>query len=81
MNLEGNSVPFEGPCALLLPTECVHGLDYEIDVDRWVVTIEAAYLTQINVKLREFIALWSAPQRIVTNDLVHRACIRDRTRI
>src|SRR4051794_14357826 len=32
INLEGSSVPFEGPCALLLPTECVHGLDYEIDV-------------------------------------------------
>jgi AraC family transcriptional activator of pobA len=48
MNLEGTSVPFEGPCALLLPTECVHGLDYEIDADRWVVTIEVAYLTQIN---------------------------------
>ena len=64
MNLEGSSVPFEGPCALLLPTECVHGLDYEVDVDRWVVTIEVAYLTQINARLREFIALWSSPRMI-----------------
>lgn len=64
MNLEGESVPFEGPCALLLPTECVHGLDYEIDADRWVVTIEVAYLTQVNAKLREFIALWEAPRVI-----------------
>ncbi|APA87610.1 AraC family transcriptional regulator [Paraburkholderia sprentiae WSM5005] len=64
MNLEGESVPFEGPCALLLPTECVHGLDYEVDADRWVVTIEVAYLTQINAKLREFIALWEAPRVI-----------------
>jgi AraC family transcriptional activator of pobA len=64
MNLEGESVPFEGPCALLLPTECVHGLDYEVDVDRWVVTIEVAYLTQVNAKLREFIALWEAPRVI-----------------
>lgn len=62
VNLEGSSVPFEGPCALLLPTECVHGLDYEIDVDRWVVTIEVAYLTQVNAKLHEFIALWSSPR-------------------
>lgn len=64
MNLEGSSVPFEGPCALLLPTECVHGLDYELDADRWVVTIEVAYLTQINAKLREFIALWATPRVI-----------------
>ncbi|OLL31564.1 AraC family transcriptional regulator [Burkholderia sp. SRS-W-2-2016] len=68
MNLEGSSVPFEGPCALLLPTECVHGLDYEVDVDRWVVTIEVAYLTQVNAKLREFIALWEAPRVIPLAD-------------
>jgi len=64
MNLEGSSVPFEAPCALLLPTECVHGLDYEVDVDRWVVTIEVSCLTQINGKLREFIQLWNAPRII-----------------
>jgi len=68
MNLEGSSVPFEGPCALLLPTECVHGLDYEVDVDRWVVTIEVAYLTQVNAKLHEFIELWAAPRMIPLED-------------
>ncbi|MCS0631134.1 AraC family transcriptional regulator [Telluria mixta] len=64
MNLEGSSVPFEAPCALLLPTECVHGLDYEVDVDRWVVTIEVSYLKQVNTKLREFIQLWNGPRII-----------------
>ncbi|WP_077038356.1 helix-turn-helix domain-containing protein [Pelomonas sp. KK5] len=64
MNLEGSSVPFIGPCALLLPHECVHGLDYEIDVDRWVVTIEQTYLEQINAKLSEFIQLWAEPRVI-----------------
>ena len=64
MNLEGSSVPFEGPCALLLPNECVHGLDYEIDVDRWVVTIEETYLTQVNAKLPEFSQLWTEPRVI-----------------
>ena len=64
MNLEGSSVPFEAPCALLLPTECVHGLDYEVDVDRWVVTVEVSYLKQVNTKLREFIQLWNAPRII-----------------
>jgi AraC family transcriptional activator of pobA len=49
---------------LLLPTECVHGLDYEIDIDRWVVTIEVSYLTQVNARLHEFIQLWSAPRMI-----------------
>ncbi|WP_347558764.1 helix-turn-helix domain-containing protein [Robbsia sp. KACC 23696] len=64
MNLEGYRVPFEGPCALVLPTGCVHGLDYELDADRWVVTIEQAYLTQVNAKLHEFIAFWSLPRII-----------------
>lgn len=64
MNLEGRGVPFESPCALLLPNECVHGLDYEIDVDRWVVTIEVSYLAQVNAKLPEFIQLWALPRVI-----------------
>jgi AraC family transcriptional regulator, transcriptional activator of pobA len=64
MNLEGSSLPFEGPSALLLPTECVHGLDYEDDVDRWVVTIDEVYLRQINAELREFSALWASPRLI-----------------
>ncbi|MDR5762750.1 helix-turn-helix domain-containing protein [Caballeronia sp. LZ035] len=64
MNLEGRNVPFEGPCALLLPTECVHGLDYQHDADRWVVTIEVSYLAQVNARLDDFIALWSAPRVI-----------------
>jgi AraC family transcriptional activator of pobA len=64
MNLEGSRVPFEGPCALLLPHECVHGLEYEIDVDRWVVTVEQTYLTQVNARLPEFIQLWTEPRVI-----------------
>jgi AraC family transcriptional activator of pobA len=64
MNLEGAAVPFTGPCVLLLPTESVHGLDYEMDVDRWVVTIEVTYLSQVNAKLREFNRLWAHPRVI-----------------
>jgi AraC family transcriptional regulator, transcriptional activator of pobA len=64
MNLEGSSVPFEGPCMLLLPADCVHGLDYEIDVDRWVVTIETAFLAEVNSKLPEFRRLWAEPRMI-----------------
>lgn len=64
INLEGHTVPFEGPCALLLPTECVHGLHYENDVDRWVVTVEVSYLAQINGGLPEFKQLWTLPRTI-----------------
>ncbi|MCY0386207.1 helix-turn-helix domain-containing protein [Robbsia sp. Bb-Pol-6] len=64
MNLEGSRVPFKGPCALVLPTDCVHGLDYELDVDRWVVTIEQSYLMQVNAKLNEFISFWALPRII-----------------
>lgn len=64
MNLEGSSQPFEGPCMLLMPVDCVHGLDYEFDVDRWVVTIETAFLAQVNGKLPEFRHLWGEPRMI-----------------
>jgi AraC family transcriptional activator of pobA len=64
MNLEGRKVSFEGPCVLLLPAECIHGLNYEIDVDRWVVTIEAAFLSQVNSKLPAFAQIW-AEHRII----------------
>ncbi len=64
MNLEGSVVPFEGPCALLLPPECVHGLDYELDADRWVATIDVTYLTQVNAKLPELAQLWTSPKVI-----------------
>ncbi|WP_233806586.1 helix-turn-helix domain-containing protein [Paraburkholderia sp. HP33-1] len=68
MNLEGRKVPFDGPCALLLPPKCVHGLDYQDDVERWVVTIDIAYLTQINSKLHQFITLWASPRVIRFSD-------------
>ncbi|MCC2957527.1 AraC family transcriptional regulator [Massilia sp. IC2-477] len=68
MNLEGAAVPFAGPCVLLLPTESVHGLDYEMDVDRWVITIEVTYLSQVNAKLREFNRLWAHPRVIALDD-------------
>jgi AraC family transcriptional activator of pobA len=64
VELEGTRVPFVGPCAMLMPTDCVHGLDYEVDQDRWVVTIEVSYLAQINAKLQEFTQLWSGPRII-----------------
>jgi AraC family transcriptional activator of pobA len=37
---------------------------YDIDVDRWVVTVDAAYLTQVNARLPEFSRLWAAPRSI-----------------
>lgn len=68
VNLEGRSIPFAGPCALVLPTECVHGMRYDVDVDRWVVTIDVAYLMQVNARLPEFSRLWSAPQTIALGE-------------
>lgn len=50
MNLEGSSVPFEGPCVLLLPTECVHGLDYETEAlltSLFLMLVRATRLEQI----------------------------------
>lgn len=62
--LEGRSVPFESPFVLLLPPHYVHGFDYQVDTDGWVLTIEIAYLRQINSRLPEFSQLWSQPRTI-----------------
>ncbi|QIL73865.1 helix-turn-helix domain-containing protein (plasmid) [Diaphorobacter sp. HDW4B] len=68
VNLEGRAVPFQGPCVLLLPTETVHGMRYDMDVDRWVVTIDVTYLKQVNTRLPEFSRLWAAPLTIPLAD-------------
>ncbi len=68
VNLEGRSVPFEGPCVLLLPTETVHGMRYDMDVDRWVITVDVTYLKQVNTRLPEFGRLWALPLTISLAD-------------
>ncbi|WP_159916354.1 helix-turn-helix domain-containing protein [Pantoea sp. 18069] len=68
VNLEGRAVPFEGPSVLLLPTETVHGMRYDMDVDRWVVTVDVTYLKQVNTRLPEFGRLWAAPLTISLAD-------------
>lgn len=64
VTLEDRSMPFESPFVLLLPPHCVHGFNYEVDTDGWVLTIEATYLRQINTRLSEFSQLWAQPQAV-----------------
>ncbi len=64
VTLEGRSLPFESPFVFLLPTHCVHGFNYEVDTDGWVLTIEATYLRQINARLPEFSQLWTQPRTV-----------------
>ncbi len=61
VTLEDRNVPFDSPFVLLLPTHCIHGFNYEVDTDGWVLTIEATYLRQINSRLSEFSQLWAQP--------------------
>jgi AraC family transcriptional activator of pobA len=64
ITLEDRNVPFESPFVLVLPTHCVHGFNYEVDTDGWVLTIEATYLKQINARLPEFSQLWAQPRTV-----------------
>lgn len=64
ITVEDRSVSFESPFVLLLPPHCVHGFNYEVDTDGWVLTIEATYLRQINARLAEFNQLWAQPRTI-----------------
>jgi AraC family transcriptional activator of pobA len=64
ITLEDRTVRFDSPFILLLPAHCVHGFDYETDTDGWVITIEAAWLRQINARLSEFSMLWTQPRSV-----------------
>jgi AraC family transcriptional activator of pobA len=64
ITIEDRSVPFESPFVLLLPPHSVHGFDYEVDTDGWMLTIEATYLRQINARLSEFSQLWAQPRTV-----------------
>lgn len=61
ITIEDKTIPFESPCIMLVPLDCVHGFTYEKDTDGWVITIAKYYLQQINEKLADFKTLWSKP--------------------
>jgi AraC family transcriptional regulator, transcriptional activator of pobA len=62
---EDRTVRFKSPCALVIPPHCIHGFSYEKDTDGWVITIEQAYLDQINKRLPEFGMLWLRPSAVL----------------
>jgi AraC family transcriptional activator of pobA len=64
MNLEGHSVPFEGPARCCCRTNACTAWTTKIDADRWVVTARCPICIQINSKLREFSKLWAEPRVI-----------------
>ncbi len=62
MALGDRTIAFGGPCLILVPSNSVHGFDYDPDTDGWVVTIADYYLRQINSRMPQCATLWSAPE-------------------
>jgi AraC family transcriptional regulator, transcriptional activator of pobA len=62
ISVEDRTIPFQSPCIMMVPLQCVHGFDYEEDSDGWVLTVADHYLNKINARLPEFETLWSDPR-------------------
>ncbi len=64
MAVDDKAIAFESPCVILVPSNSVHGFNYDQDTDGWVITIADYYLRHFNSRLPQFAALWSAPDAI-----------------
>lgn len=47
MTVEADKQPFVSPCVLIVPINIVHGFEYDIDTDGWVLTLAQPYLHQL----------------------------------
>jgi AraC family transcriptional activator of pobA len=55
------TIPFAGPCLLLVPAGAVHGFVYEADSSGAVLTIADSYLRDLTEREQSFAGLFRAP--------------------
>jgi len=61
MHVEAQTIPFAGPCLLLVPAGAVHGFVYEADSSGAVLTIADSYLRDLTGREPAFAGLFRAP--------------------
>ena len=61
MHVEAQTIPFAGPCLLLVPAGAVHGFVYEADSSGSVLTLADSYLRDLIGREPAFSGLFRAP--------------------
>ena len=62
MTVETDRRPFNSPCVLTVPVNTVHGFEYDIDTDGWVLTVAEPYLRNLLDRMPELHDVWSEPR-------------------
>jgi len=62
MTVEDDRQPFVSPCVLIVPINTVHGFEYDIDTDGWVLTLAQPYLHQMLEQRPELKELLTQPR-------------------
>ncbi|HWK48702.1 MAG TPA: helix-turn-helix domain-containing protein [Steroidobacter sp.] len=62
MTVETDRRPFSSPSVLIVPVNTVHGFDYGMDTDGWVLTVAEPYLRNLLDRTPELRAVWNEPR-------------------
>ncbi|WP_317930554.1 AraC family transcriptional regulator [Halioxenophilus sp. WMMB6] len=61
MQVGEKALNFNSPCALIIPVDAIHGFDYQLSTDGWVVTLAEYCLAQISSRVAQISQLMSLP--------------------
>jgi AraC family transcriptional activator of pobA len=85
MTAETDRRPFGSPCVLTVPVNTIHGFEYGLDTDGWVLTVAEPYLRNLLDRMPELRAVWTEPRILVlaaddeeTSDIRHALLRLDR---
>jgi AraC family transcriptional activator of pobA len=62
MTVETDRRPFASPSVLIVPVNTVHGFEYGMDSDGWVLTVAEPYLRNLLDRMPELRVVWSEPR-------------------
>lgn len=62
MTVETDRRPFNSPSVLIVPVNTVHGFEYDMDTDGWVLTVAEPYLRNLLDRMPELRDVWSEPR-------------------
>jgi AraC family transcriptional activator of pobA len=61
MVTDGDTMPFDALCLLLVPARTVHGFSYTANASGWVLTVADAYMSELTAREPGFAGLFAAP--------------------
>jgi AraC family transcriptional activator of pobA len=62
MVADGDTMRFDAPCLILVPSRTVHGFSYTPDATGWVLTLADTYLAELTAREPDFVTLFDLPR-------------------